>query len=111
MVIERIKASTSHQAFLDFAQVLAHTHHEKWDGSGYPNRLSGQDIPLLGRLMAIADVYDALVSDRPYKCPFTHEQAVEIIRNDSGTHFDPALVDLFLAAADSFRHIASQHGA
>ena len=102
-VIERIKQRTSHHAFLEQARILAYTHHEKWDGSGYPQGLRGEDIPLQGRLMAIADVYDALVSDRPYKKAFTHEQAVNIIKEESGTHFDPSLVDLFCLFADKFK--------
>ncbi|MDR0501965.1 MAG: two-component system response regulator, partial [Treponema sp.] len=72
------------------------THHEKWDGSGYPNNLSGEKIPLQGRIMAVADVYDALISDRPYKKAMTHEEAIKIISEGKGTHFDPVLIDLFL---------------
>ena len=106
-VIERIKKSTSQQAFLEQARILASTHHEKWDGSGYPNGLKGDKIPLQGRLMAIVDVYDALVSDRPYKRAFFHEQAVDIIRKDSGVHFDPALVDVFLGVSDEFKKVFS----
>ena len=101
-IILKIKENTTDKAFLDFAQVLAYTHHEKWNGKGYPQGLAGEKIPLLGRVMAIADVYDALVSQRPYKKPFTHEQAVEIIKKDSGWHFDPTLVKLFLEIAPRF---------
>jgi putative two-component system response regulator len=108
-VIDKIKANTSHQEFLKYARILASTHHEKWDGTGYPNELAGEDIPLPGRLMAIADVYDALVSDRPYKKAYTHKQAVEIIKSESGIHFDPALVDLFLGVADKFNEVAIEH--
>jgi len=86
--------------FLEYARVLTSTHHEKWDGTGYPNGLKGEEIPLLGRAMAIVDVYDALVSDRPYKGAFSHEQAIEIIKNGKGTHFDPQLVDLFVRVVD-----------
>jgi putative two-component system response regulator len=107
-IIERIEISTSQQAFLEHARILAWTHHEKWDGTGYPNALKGEEIPLQGRLMAIADVYDALISDRPYKKAFPHDLAVEIIKNDSGTHFDPALVELFLSVADEFEQVSSQ---
>jgi putative two-component system response regulator len=63
---------------------------------GYPFGLAGEDIPLLGRIMALVDVYDALVSERPYKKPFTHEQAVDIIKKDSGSHFDPKIVEVFV---------------
>ena len=106
-IIEGIKLKTSQQAFLEQAGILALTHHEKWDGSGYPNALKGMEIPLQGRLMAIADVYDALISDRPYKDAFTHEQAVEIIKKDSGRHFDPDLVTLFLSVSDEFSQVST----
>lgn len=101
-VIERIEESTSEQTFLAHAKIFAETHHEKWDGTGYPKGLKGQQIPLQGRLMAIVDVYDALISERPYKQAFTHEEAVSIITGNSGTHFDPELVELFLSVADQF---------
>jgi len=105
-VIERIKSNTVEQAFLDYAKIFAGSHHEKWDGSGYPRGLAGKDIPLLGRAMAIVDVYDALVSDRPYKKAFTHDEAVRIIVDSKGTHFDPELVDLFLEVSEKFKKIA-----
>jgi putative two-component system response regulator len=104
-VIEKIKKKTPEQAFLEHAGIFAGTHHEKWDGSGYPRGLKGEEIPLQGRLMAIADVYDALVSDRPYKKAFTHEQATDIISKGSGNHFEPVLVDVFLKIADEFNEI------
>jgi len=106
-VIQKIKKSTSEHAFLEQARILASTHHEKWDGSGYPMGLKGSEIPLQGRLMAIADVYEALISDRPYKKAFSHEQAVAIIKCDSGKHFDPLLVDLFLNVSDEFNKVAA----
>jgi putative two-component system response regulator len=108
-VIKKLRKNTSHHIFLNYALVFAGTHHEKWDGSGYHRGLSGENIPLLGRLMAIADVYDALVSDRPYKKAFSHEAAVDIIKADSGTHFDPALVELFLNVADKFQALSEFH--
>ena len=77
-------------------------HHEKWDGSGYPFNLKAQAIPLPARIVAVADVYDALTSKRVYKDAMPHEQACQIIRNDSGTHFDPAVVDAFMQVADAF---------
>jgi putative two-component system response regulator len=101
-IIERIESETRDSDFLKYAKVFAGTHQEKWDGSGYPNGLAGEDIPLQGRLMAIADVYDALVSDRPYKKAFSHEEAVQIILDGKGTHFDPVLVDVFEQVADQF---------
>jgi len=81
---------------LQYAKVIAESHHERWDGGGYHKGLKGREIPLLGRVIAIADVYDALVTKRPYKDAFSHAKAVEIIKNDGGVHFDPALVRLFL---------------
>jgi putative two-component system response regulator len=102
-VIEDIKKHTTEQSFLEYAGIFAATHHEKWDGTGYPKGLKGEEIPLEGRLMAIADVYDALVSERPYKKAFTHEEAVNIILNNSGKHFDPDLVKLFSDVSDEFK--------
>ena len=93
-------------SFLRFAREIAYTHHEKWDGTGYPQGLAGDEIPISGRLMAIADVYDALISRRCYKLPFEHSRAVEIIRDGRGRHFDPDMVDAFLELEDSFRQIA-----
>jgi putative two-component system response regulator len=102
LVIDRIIKKTREDSFLIHAKRFAVSHHEKWNGTGYPKGLSGEAIPLESRLMAIADVYDALVSERPYKKPFTHEEAMEIIKKDSGTHFDPKIVEAFLNAADDF---------
>ena len=82
---------------LALARNIALTHHEKWDGSGYPLGLAGEQIPLEGRIVAVADVFDALTSARPYKKAWTVEQAVEYLEQQRGRHFDPALVDLFLA--------------
>ncbi|MDR3333147.1 MAG: response regulator [Synergistaceae bacterium] len=101
-IIERIEAETSDSEFLKYAKIFAGTHQEKWDGSGYPNGLAGEDIPLPGRLMAIADVYDALTSDRPYKKAFPHEDAVRIILEGRGSHFDPILADVFEQVAGQF---------
>ena len=101
-IIERIEAETPDSEFLKYAKIFAGTHQEKWDGSGYPNNLAGEDIPLPGRLMAIADVYDALVSDRPYKKALPHGEAVRIILEGKGTHFDPVLVGVFEHVSDKF---------
>lgn len=81
---------------LRMAQRIALTHHEKWDGSGYPNGLAGEDIPIEGRIVAIADVFDALTSERPYKQAWPVEEAVAFLRDQSGQHFDPDLVELFI---------------
>ncbi|GAK86732.1 pole remodelling regulatory diguanylate cyclase [Vibrio ponticus] len=95
--------------FLIFAKEIAYSHHEKWDGSGYPQGLKGQDIPLSARIMAIADVYDALISERVYKPAFSHEKSVSIIEQSRGSHFEPLLVDVFLANAERFRQIAAAY--
>ncbi|KWT85560.1 CHASE2 domain-containing protein [Candidatus Magnetominusculus xianensis] len=92
--------------FLTISEEMAYTHHEKWDSSGYPNKLSGADIPLAGRIMAVADVYDALISSRVYKPGFSHEKSVAIIKEGSGKHFDPDVVEVFLEKEDDFRKIA-----
>jgi putative two-component system response regulator len=102
-IIDQIMEKTDDDGYLMHAKKFAGFHHEKWDGSGYPRGLSGEDIPLQGRIMAIADVYDALVSARPYKQPYDHEQAVEIMTKDAGTHFDPLLIETFLSVADEFK--------
>jgi putative two-component system response regulator len=101
-VIEKIEAATKANDFLKYAKIFAGVHHERWDGRGYPSGLLGEDIALEGRIMAIADVYDALTSVRPYKKAFPHEEAVRIIREGRGTQFDPALTDLFAEVADRF---------
>ena len=88
-----------------FAQDIAMYHHERWDGTGYPEGLKGDDIPLSARIMAIADVYDALVSERCYKEAVTAENALEIIMQESGTHFDPRLAEVFIRHADEFKDI------
>jgi len=87
---------------LKYAKICIGTHHEWWDGSGYPNGLKGRQIPLQGRIMAIVDVYDALISKRPYKKPFNHKEAVKLIMQGRGSHFDPLLADLFQAGSDRF---------
>jgi putative two-component system response regulator len=101
-IIEKIQSYASENDFLEYAKILAGTHHEKWDGSGYPEGLAGEDIPLKGRLMAIADVYDALVAVRPYKKAFPKAEAVRLILDGRGTHFDPVLTDVFEQVNDKF---------
>ena len=101
-IIDEIITKTKNNSFLTHAKRFAGYHHEKWNGKGYPIGLSGEEIPLEGRIMAIADVYDALVSERPYKQAFTHDRAVEIIKGDSGIHFDPKIVEAFLNVAEDF---------
>jgi putative two-component system response regulator len=94
--------------FLLMAKEIAATHHERYDGTGYPNQLSGARIPLCGRIVALADVYDALTSKRVYKGAFTHHVARSIILGDKGTHFDPDMVDAFMACEEQFIEIAGR---
>ena len=102
-IIEKIKTLAKESDFLTYAKIFAASHHEKWDGAGYPRGLAGNKIPLLGRIMAVADVYDALTSVRPYKKAFTHKEAVQIIIDNGGTQFDPELVEVFLRAEEKFK--------
>ena len=94
--------------FLIFAKEIAYSHQEKWNGSGYPEGLAGDDIPISARLMAVADVYDALISRRVYKPPFPHEKAVAIIQEGKASHFDPDMVDAFMDIADDFYAISQE---
>ena len=103
-IIRKIEKTTTENTFLRYAEALAGSHHEKWDGTGYPYGLKGDDIPLQGRLMAIVDVYDALTNDRPYKKAFSHEEAVEIIKSSLGTHFDPIIDNVFLTHEKEFKN-------
>ena len=96
--------------YLVEAKNLAHYHHEKWNGKGYPEGLAGEDIPLSARIMAVADVFDALVSRRSYKEPFSFEQACDIIRESAGSHFDPKVADAFLSAEKECREVAESFG-
>ena len=96
-------------SFLRFAWEIAYTHHERWDGSGYPRGLGGEAIPVSGRLMALADAYDAMTSKRIYKPPVSHDSAVGIILEERGKHFDPDVVDAFLELEHKFREISRKH--
>ena len=95
--------------FLKYAKEIAYCHQEKWDGSGYPQGLSGDNIPISARLMAVADVYDALISRRVYKEGMSHAQAVQIIKDGKGHHFDPDMVNAFLELQDEFQAIAARY--
>ncbi|WP_341661078.1 two-component system response regulator [Vibrio sp.] len=95
--------------FLTLAKEIAYSHQEKWDGSGYPEGLKGTDIPLSARLMALADVYDALICERVYKPAFPHDKALEIIAEGEGTHFEPVVVEAFLNIEHVFREIAAKY--
>jgi putative two-component system response regulator len=96
--------------FLAVARDIAHAHHEKWDGTGYPRGLEGDAIPLAARVLALADVYDALRSRRPYKLPMTHEQASAVIEQGSGRHFDPRVIRAFQSVQSTFARIAEAMG-
>ena len=102
--ISRMEENTGNHGFFYHAKRFAESHHEKWDGTGYPNGLKGLEIPLEGRLLAIVDAYDSIVSVRPYKPAIDHSVAVEIIKKESGKHFDPKLVDIFCMISDQFKN-------
>ena len=104
-LLEEFVDSQTDDTFLSIARDIALYHHEKWDGSGYPIGRKGKKIPLSARIVAIAYVYDALLSVRPYKEAYTHEKALNIITRESGRHFDPYLVQLFTKCADAFRNV------
>ena len=108
LIISDIIVKTGEGPFLHHAKLFAGYHHERWNGAGYPYGLQKQEIPLQGRIMAIADVYDALVSARPYKEPFPREKAEAIIIEDSGSHFDPKLVEVFVSQKDEFAMAANK---
>jgi putative two-component system response regulator len=91
--------------FLQHAKLFAGYHHERWDGAGYPYKLKGHDIPLHGRIMSVADAYDAIVSERPYKPAFTPEDAERLIMADAGKHFDPEIASVFYEAREKFRAV------
>ncbi|MEQ1635654.1 MAG: HD domain-containing phosphohydrolase [Methylococcales bacterium] len=110
LAIEKAEDETERPVeFLRIAKNIAHYHHEKWDGSGYPEGLAGDAIPIAARLMALADVFDALISQRVYKPPFSLEKAVAIIIEGRGRHFDPDIVDAFQAGLEEFTTIAAQY--
>ena len=95
-VVRRILDGITDENYIKFASDIATYHHERWDGTGYPEQLKGEDIPLCARIMAIADVYDALISERCYKKAIPPDEAIQVIKEESGTHFDPKLVEVFL---------------
>ncbi len=101
--------SNSHSKLLDAGRIIAHSHHEKWDGTGYPMGLGNSEIPLEGRICCLADVFDALTSKRPYKEPWEPERALEVMIKDRATHFDPDLIDVFKAHFDDVLAIHNRH--
>lgn len=109
--LAKVIAGTGHpekKSFLDYARQMVEAHHERWDGSGYPHGLRGQAIPLAGRLMALADVYDALISKRVYKRGFSHTEVRQMLIQESGAHFDPDVVAAFLAREADFLQVAEE---
>jgi len=104
-LIDKILKQTGEEEFLRNAKLFAEYHHEHWDGTGYPHGLKGTDIPLHGRVMAVIDVYDALVSKRPYKEPVSDEEAVKIIAANAGTQFDPKIIEVFIAVQDKLKEV------
>ncbi len=103
--VENIELQMNMDSFLSLGKEIAYSHHEKWDGSGYPLGLKGDEIPLSARIVALADVYDALTSERPYKEAFSHETAHSIIIEGKGSHFDPDIVDAYLDCSETFKTI------
>jgi putative two-component system response regulator len=106
-IIEEMILKTGEKDFLNNAKLFAGSHHERWDGNGYPRGLKGDEIPLQGRIMAVVDVYDALVSERPYKKAFSYEEAVKIITENSGTQYDPKIIEVFSQVKDQFKEVNS----
>ena len=110
VILEQVIDLVPDSDYLYEAKNLAHYHHEKWNGKGYPEGKAGEDIPLSARIMAVADVFDALVSRRSYKDPFSFEQACDIIREGAGSHFDPLVADAFLSAQEEAKKVAESFG-
>ncbi|MGE3177687.1 MAG: HD-GYP domain-containing protein, partial [Vicinamibacterales bacterium] len=96
------------EAILQLAKDIVYTHHERWDGTGYPRGLRGEEIPVAGRIMALVDVYDALVEPRPYRRRMPHEEAVALIVGGSGSQFDPDVVRAFLTVAGDFQELGTR---
>jgi putative two-component system response regulator len=108
-IIDDIITKTGEGEFLHNARLFAGYHHERWDGKGYPRGLKEYEIPLQGRIMAVVDVYDALVTERPYKRAFSAEDAVQIIMQNSGTHFDPKITEIFYKVRELLKEVKERH--
>jgi response regulator RpfG family c-di-GMP phosphodiesterase len=106
--IKAIESQIEGRSFLHLGKEIAYNHHEKWDGSGYPRGLKGEDIPLSGRIVALADVYDALTTKRFYKEAYSHEKSKQIIISLKGIHFDPEVVEVFLVLENEFNKIREE---
>jgi putative two-component system response regulator len=105
-IIDKIIKQTDEDVFLSHAKMFAGYHHERWDGLGYPYGLKGEDIPLQGRIMAVADVYDALTSERPYKKAFSHDDSMKIIMESASKQFDPKITDVFYDIREKFKAVS-----
>lgn len=106
---QRFQKRTGTQSYLTLALTVARAHHERWDGSGYPDGLAGEDIPLAARIVALCDVYDAVTSDRVYKKGWSHKDAVQMIRNNRGIHFDPVITDAFMLEERLFKRTKREY--
>jgi len=106
--IRAIETQIEGKSFLKMGRQIAYNHHEKWDGSGYPAGLKGEDIPLSARIVALADVYDALTTERFYKRAYTHDKSRQIIISLKGSHFDPRIVAVFEQLEDEFNRIREE---
>ena len=105
IVVKQVLNGIGNEEHIQFATEIATGHHERWDGKGYPNNIKGEDIPLNARIMAIADCFDAIVSKRCYKDPMPVEEAFKVIKEESGTHFDPKIVEVFLNNKEKYEYI------
>jgi HD-GYP domain-containing protein (c-di-GMP phosphodiesterase class II) len=104
-VVNDVLAGVTDTEYMKFASDMAKYHHEWWDGTGYPDGLKGEEIPLSARMMAIADVLDALISERCYKAPIPFDDAILVMKGESGTHFDPKLIGILLEYRENFRAV------
>jgi len=107
-ILKMVEARVEGQSFVTLGRDIAYSHHEKWDGSGYPKGLKGENIPLSTRIVSLADVYDALTSKRSYKHAFSHEKTTRIILEEKGHHFDPEVVDAFVRREEEFEMIRAR---
>ncbi len=102
MTLEKVRSKYPQNAFINMGIALTRSHHERWDGGGYPDGLAGEEIPISARIMALADVYDALRSERPYKGRLSHRESVAFIRKENGKHFDPSITEAFISSHGDF---------
>jgi HD-GYP domain-containing protein (c-di-GMP phosphodiesterase class II) len=109
ILISYKRKSAHHNSALEIASDMARCHHEKWDGTGYPAMLSGKSIPLAARIMSIVDTYDALVTVRPYKEAWTHEDALQEIIENNGKSFDPAIIEALVLESETFKSITNEY--